>query len=435
MEQERTRVSKIKTLAELLTPAWYKYDANLPSVLKMMGYKTVLQYDKQNQQAANYYRVFEQFKTKPQDGVAGIYTSVNDLLASEEFRTHLWLEDNVAKYKMVKDGSSDINTIVNKIRLYLDKVKDNPYIEKVDMSYRKVAKDMSNTISGERFEYFIDLKITYDSVITYIPKNGTPFNLHISEPFDQTINIKVPRIDINVIKRGDINEIMKNLITEKSLRESFRFNGPNMYTSRNGGEAAAGCLGTRSSEFRELCKEKNLAQYINFVCDWGRTYTQGLSGPHRSPSNIVSRFKVWGFTDPNIEQGFKSVNSCQIYNSKRNTFIRVTTNDLNQLKRSTGFDNFNDVCNKCTLTTCTYNGNRPKLPKAPDSTYKTVISMIKGEHAGMQYDWLPDQFSKQDPYDLSEDGSSHPAYKFIKKAYEEYDFNSRLKEMKEDLSG
>lgn len=373
MQQERTRVTKINTLAELLSPAWYKYDKNLPSVIKMMGYKTVLAYEKENNHIANYYRVLELLKSKPQEGVAGVYTAVNDLLESEEFKTHLWIEDNIAKYKMVKDGNSDINNIVRKISQYLENIKLNPSILSAEMNYTKEAKDTANTISGDRFNYFIDLKIIYDPMITYIPKIGTPYNIYIAKPFYQTIKIKVPRIDINVIKRGDINEIMKHIITSKTLRDNFKFDGPCLYTTSR--QSASGCLGTRSSEFNEITRERNLAHYINFISDWGRTYTAGLSGPHRTPSSLISGYKVLGWIDPNTPEKRAEPVYCKIYNYL-NTSYRNAEILNSDIKDRTQYKTYQEVCAACVAAKCRFNA----IKKEPDdATIKQVQKIIVNE--------------------------------------------------------
>lgn len=338
----------IKSLSELLTKSWFKYDKAVTAVIRTMGFNSVKQYTDSNQKSKNYYRVIKQLKSKPAEGTAGILSSVKEVVNSRQFKSLLWIENNVQKYQLQKKGADVLNQIAKQIRTTFDNLKQIPGIKNVEYKYVHKINHEGNNVVGDKNIYNIELIIFYDPTIKYIPSNSNerPFNIKLnSSSIRQSINIPIVDIDLELLYKNQFETILNTLITEDVLNRSFKFSGACMFTSDSHGSTApiGGCLGDRSEEFREITKEGNLNRYISFISTWATVYNQGLANPYRNPGTLMRQYKVKGYSIDTPATMMKE-DDCVVPVVKRgNRTGYLRNSEIEQLRQG---------CRSCAFTTC-----------------------------------------------------------------------------------
>ena len=339
----------IKSLSELLTKSWFKYDKAVTAVIRTMGFNSVKQYTDSNQKSKNYYRVIKQLKSKPAEGTAGILSSVKEVVNSRQFKSLLWIENNVQKYQLQKKGTDVLNQIAKQIRTTFDNLKQIPGIKNVEYRYIHNINHEGNNVVGDKNIYKIQLYIYYDPTIKYIPKNTNdrPFNIKLNtNSILQTIEIPIVDIDLELLYKNQFDTILSSMITEDVLSSSFKFSGACMFTTGNRGGSnspVSGCLGDRSEEFREITKEGNLTRYISFISTWATVYNQGLANPYRNPGNLMQEYKVKRFT-VNTPTSMMKESYCAVPEVRRgNRTGYLRSSEIEALRQG---------CRSCVFTEC-----------------------------------------------------------------------------------
>lgn len=441
------RTNTINSLSDLITKAWYKYDPKITTVLKTLGFKTVKEYVNSNQKAHNFYRVIDRMKTSPQDGVAGIFHNMKNMVNSNQFSTLLWIEDNVEKYALSKSGSESVQKLATGIRKYFAEIKNVPGVLDIEMEYKHVNNIDNGHVTNNKNEYSIELKILYDSTIHYHQKNGSSVRIDLNDVFIQNISIPIKLINMTILKLGDVNLILKELIDSKTLSSSFRFAGPNMFTN-NGSNLGQGCLGTRAEEFNEIVQERDFVRYISFITDWGKNYIEEVTGPYRSPKDLIRSHDVIGWTDPNMRELLNSnypigrthtlSSYCKVYQRiERRTVFRgmeisshhverygIKRLGMNEGEFTTSLKE--KICSICVLTECEYHPTQSLEPVKETIDLTNIMNPLAVSGRMMQmYDFQAavDERSRDvERYDDTNSNInikiSHPDLKEINDKYE-----------------
>ena len=341
-------------LSNLLMKEWYSYDKKVTSVIRSMGFNSVKKYVDSNQKRKNYYRIIKEMNSEPKNGVNGIYSNLQELTRSTQFKSILWIEDNVDKYLLSQTNETSLDITVKAIEDYIDGFKQLPFIKSVAKKYVRTSNTDVGILSSDKKKSYIELKIGYSPTIAY-HKSDYSYHLNVSGTIWQTIKINLTKINLNTLENGTPVEILNEMILEKDLRDAFMFSGPCMFVSQSNQATSPtpGCIGNRSTEYNEICKSKDLNRYIMFITDWIRNYTAGETGPYRKPKSLVNNYGFLGLTDPSITEldarGYNS-DSCRFNFSTWSKLKGREYLEHKDLAKQIGFKNANEVCMSCVKT-------------------------------------------------------------------------------------
>lgn len=171
--------------------------------------------------------LFYMNNTKRKKGKLAVYSRPSDF--NEEFdETRLSIYDlNIKDYKELVN---EINTAVDKFRIDLQKVKDNPFITEEELTDNKVVKLANKVLSLEKeLKGYDELKKQYDSfkeelrqamIINKIKKwetpNGTTFTLVLDTP-DTEIEIESYDEDKFIKENIELHETYHNKLAEYKI--------------------------------------------------------------------------------------------------------------------------------------------------------------------------------------------------------------------------
>ena len=313
-------ITKNVELSDLLKKVWFSYDKKITSVIRSLGFNSVQSYQKSNQRTKNYYRVMEQINSEPKNGVNGIYNNLKELTQSTSFNTILWIESNIEKYMLFKESNNDLNKLAGQITDYFSDLKQLPFIQDIQVSSYTRNDTELGSLDNEKQKDYLSLSIHYSSDIAYNANDYSYFLKLGTKSITQNIILYLSKVDISTLKSGNIVNIIKEMIDEKDLRNSFLFRGPCMFVQR-GERPNPGCLGNRESEYSEIVRNKDIHRYIMFITDWLRNYVDGESGPYQTPANLSRRWNFLGLTD----NGMTHENTIQ-YRSQDCSFYKMVDN-------------------------------------------------------------------------------------------------------------
>jgi len=390
-----SQIRKIKTLDDLLIKSWFKYDKAITAVLRTMGYNSVKRYIDANEHEKNYFRIAKGIKSKPKDGTVGILNSVKQVVNSERFKTLIWIENNVQKYLLKKEGSDSIDSIVEQFISKFKSIEQIPGVLKVETDYSNLVDMNGNNVVGDKNKFYLTLKIYYDQTIKYIPKNreSLPYTIKLNaDPITQLIPIEIVDIDLDLIYKNQFETIFNSLINEDLLRDSFKFSGPCMFTQGNrNGTPAHGCLGDRDDEYREIVKEASLIRYVSFISTWSSVYNQGRSHPYRNPGSLISNYKVRGYS-ANTPKNVMKEDDCHVPN--------ITITERKEWVAASHYGKrYVEWCKNCSFTECNknlLNGQtvkeiteeikQRKLNKYEKKTFRRILLHFVNKH-GIYFEW------------------------------------------------
>ena len=403
------RTEKI-TVPAMLTNTWLKYDKNITSALRTMGFNSIKAFQKSNALKEHYFAVSKHLKTDPNKGMLALHKSIESIQSSTKYKALLWIESNVSKYIANKTGKEKIETLANEVEEYLKGLTDIPTVLAIRAACT-TTKDRDKGRLENNITNNFSLNILYDSAITITKDTAftkEPFRLDYSIPIGQQITgiIDDSIADLD-IETANVNEILKNIFKPNELKKSFKFAGPCIYTPSNGENLAGalsnytadryqsyvgvghGCLGNMDEDFENVVNQGSIEVYMNFISQWF-TLLNSNSHPYRQPKELVYgsggnvRCRLLGFSSdaaiqyifqtperPSLQNLQNLSNYCLIYYEKKSPnnppYIDYRQLYVDTLK---GLDAAS-ICNNCTLNECEYN------PEHKDITTQTSVQNSK----------------------------------------------------------
>ena len=396
-----SQIRNIESLNDLLIKAWFNYDKAVTAVLRTMGFNSVKRYIDSKEHEKNYYRIINKLKSKPKDGTAGILSTAKEVINSEQFKTLIWIEDNVQKHQLKKHGSENIEIIANQFIDKIESMKKLPGILDIDVTYQHIVNMDSNNVVGDKNKYVLTLKISYDQSIRYIPKHNTgakPFKIKLAgPPITQIIPIEIKNINLDLLYKNQFEIILNSLITEEILRDSFKFSGPCMFIAsshRGNSNPIHGCLGSRDDEYREIVKEANIVRYLSFISIWSNVYVEGSTNPYRNPNSLINDFKVKGFSEDTPNR-FLNEESCIVPDIDITERKEYATNNMRGQKYKKYCESCSfDECNKSLLLSKTRDElveeiKETKLTKNEKRTFRKILLHFVNKNE-VYFEWRKD---------------------------------------------
>lgn len=364
------------TFPELLTAEWLKYDKNITSILRTMGYNSMVSFQRSNALKEHYFLIMNDLKTNPEDGMMAIHHAYQELKDSAKYRSLLWIEQNAARYKAFKSGDETVKNLGNEIEKRLKDLKDLPKVLKITAQCTRV-NDYNKGRMENQANNKVNLKIWYDPTIT-IMKNDLKFSLTFSKALRQDIRATLsPDILELDAATASSDEVLKYLFNKETLRSAFGFYGPTIYTPRSGGQSS-GCLGDLNDDFQEVLEHGTIESYINFITQWLSLFND-TSNPYMQPYELLNNrnnddtYRLLGFqSEDAIKYVFGGEEGLGGPSSRGN--FQYT--DINQIceayvcrERSHNQSNYyyadrvmglkdqtaEEVCKTCVLDKCKYN--------------------------------------------------------------------------------
>lgn len=291
---------KQETFSEMLTREWLKYDKNITSVLRTMGFNSMAAFNKSNSLKEHYFMIFKELGTDPKKGLLGLSQAMNKIQNSVKYKSLLWIEHNASRYDAYKNGSEKVKELASAIENRIQSLSSLPHVINV-----KVFCRAEKNVNASRMEDQIDnnfrISVYYDPKLTVTKKyqyTENDFTLHFNTPIIQRIRASIDGRIVN-LDYEDANEddVMKLLFNKESLRNSFAFTGPSPYiSSSNTAESPSpGCLGTLQEDFLEIIERGNIESYLNFIGMWSGLITDE-SNPYRQPGELLRHHQLLGFS-------------------------------------------------------------------------------------------------------------------------------------------
>ena len=393
MNKYPDRVDLVTDLKDLLVKSWFRYDKKITSVLRTMGYNSVKQYEKSGQNKTNYFKIMSKIKEAPDEKTLySLLSHVKETINSTNFKAMLWIEDNVTKYNMKQHGEGHLDSIAENMMNLFSELEKIPHVKKVTPMFKTETHFAESSVLGEKSLHYIRLQITYDQDITYIPKNnGHPYKIRLAgrDGINQLIQIPLKEINLKDVFNKNVAVIMPQLLTEKVFRENFKFSGPCMFISNNyrSSTPSAGCLGSLSEDFNDVCKSGNINRYISFISGWSTTYAEGNTHPYTNPGQMIERYRVRGFAE-GTPRGMLNEDNCAVYEGSSNATHRRW-------------------CNKCVINqTCSKSlvvKEKTHMTETQTQTYANILWTSTNGSIGMSErsfdvsfkDWLNATITRQ----------------------------------------
>ena len=393
------------TLPELLTKHWLKYDKNITSVLRTMGFNSMQAFNKSNALKSHYFMIFNELKTDPNKGLLELHNAIEELRNSTRYKALLWIERNAAKYHAFKHGNKKVEQIALEVEEYINKLKQFPGILNVKTNFVSILDSEKGRMDNAT-ENQITLDIWYDPSLTVTKKTkytNETFRLNYSQPILQRIkgSISEDLVHLN-LDTASVTDVLRKLFTPNTLRSSFKFAGPCIYIPKSNqsynyhgqslSKVGSGCLGNMQEDYNEVVNEGTIENYLMFITQWFTLYNEE-SHPYSRPRELLSNNnKLLGFptkeaaryvlkqtsdvidtrknvlnkycliSDYKTEADRNNVSSYQVQNMIDQTVLRYT----NQAP--------DVICNTCALDECTYN---PKAKKPEVSSSVHVVAKEK----------------------------------------------------------
>jgi len=446
---------------DLFVNAWLKYDKNITSVLRTMGFNSMKAFEKSNAQKHHYFLIMEDLKTDPNKGMLALHNAIQNAISSTKYKSLLWIEKNASRYKAFKEGGENVKQLASKVVKAIRKITEIPGVLNISLCGFKITNPQKGKIESA-IVYRFKISIEYNPQLTISLKEQEPFTLQFDKPIKQTIEAEIPETILDLDHNdASVNDVLKLIFSKETFTNNFKFNGPCVYIpstrTRDTQSVSYGCLGDLQEDYDEVVNNGSLETYVIFITKWLSLFTDN-SNPYVRPENLISsRYngnKLLGYNSEAAVEYIKSKrdvdkieNFCTVYSHLNHPGYRDHLNHPGYRDDQDLISN-QALCDKCALITCRYNTkdkvqnseeviassnetNSKEPNKLPESLNKTieVICFMHKMLASEEIKHLP--MPAQTACLLSDkkyvkDSADNQIYEDYSKLIKESNINSRL---------